>query len=189
MKVGQGGFRVVGDWGEIVEHAERLTSALDRAFVEEERERFEEAFEQWRGWRPRPGEVVEEVRDRTAEEASLDEADVEEEANGVREDLHEAREHLEEKLGETEGVPEAAEAVKGAAEKASRSARSASRQAWRALEESVYRHVMTRVSPYYFDNALVSASLERLGEASFAFEVKVKEDALEDRVVARLEEE
>jgi len=70
-----------------------------------------------------------------------------------------------------------------------RAAGSAGRKAIRAVEDAVYRNVMTRIAPYYFDNELVSANLNRVGRGEgpdYVFEVNINDDDLKIRVSNRL---
>jgi len=70
-----------------------------------------------------------------------------------------------------------------------RAADSAGRKAIRKVEDSVYQNVMTRVSPYFFDNDLISANLQRVSrsdEPEYVFEVNVNDDDLKIRVSNRL---
>lgn len=189
MDVGLSGIRIEGSWEEVVEFGKRISEALEQANVQERTgDDLAACYEAWEAWRPRPDDVEDEVRERTAEEASVGDSEGESEGVGVREDLAEAGR----KLGEAsdalseEGVDEAAKAVGESAERAGRAADQAWRRAVRPIEESLYEHVMTRVSPYYFDNALVSANLERVREGAFAFEVKVKDPELRAAVEAHL---
>lgn len=190
MDVGLSGIRIEGTWEEVVEFGQRISDALEAAGVEAStgEDDLAACYEAWEAWRPRPDDVEDEVRARTAEEASVGESEGEAEGVGVREDLadagrklDEATDHLAEK-----GVEGAAESVGESAERAARAADQAWRRALRPIEEKLYEHVMTRISPYYFDNALVSANLERVGEDAFVFEVKLKDPELRDAVEAHL---
>lgn len=193
MDVRVSGFRVEGSWQTVVRHAERVSRALLRALAdrEEAATRAENrAFGQWEEWRPREDEALEEeIADRTAEQASVSEGEGEAEGVGVREDLADAGRKLDEAANEVadEGLDEAAETVGESVEHTARAADTASRRVLRALEENLYRHVVTRVSPYYFDNRLVSANLERLGDETYRFEVNVKDDDLKETVREELE--
>jgi hypothetical protein len=72
-----------------------------------------------------------------------------------------------------------------------RAADTASRKALRALEGTVYRKVMTQLAPYYFDNELISANIQRStrgDEDEFIFEVNVNDDDLKEEVSERLRE-
>jgi hypothetical protein len=68
-----------------------------------------------------------------------------------------------------------------------RAADTASRKALRKLENTVYERVMTQVAPYYFDNDLVSANIQRVrSQEEFVFEVNVNDEALKDAVADSL---
>lgn len=59
----------------------------------------------------------------------------------------------------------------------------------RTGEETIYKHVMTQVSPCYFDNELVSANLSRVRDNErqrYAFEVNVTDDDLREQVSEQL---
>jgi hypothetical protein len=193
MDVRVSGFRVEGSWETVVRHAERVSRALLRALAGREEEataRENEAFGQWEHWRPRRRDAgAEKMRERTAEQASVDEGDGEQEGIGVREDLADAGRKLDEAASDLteEGVREAASSVGESVEHAARAADQAGRRALRAVEEGLYRHLVTRVSPYYFDNPLAHANLERVGEGRFVFEVDVKDDELKAAVHEELE--
>ena len=73
-----------------------------------------------------------------------------------------------------------------------RAADSVGRKAIRTVENTVYQNVMTRLSPYYFDNELVSANIQRQGRGDdddrFVFEVNINDDELKTAVSERLGE-
>lgn len=187
MNVRVSGFSFEGTWGGIVEHAHRISRALIRAGAHEDG--YEAAVEAYERWRPREEEALDDVQDRTIEEASVDEGEGERMDVGVREDLADAGRKLGGAAGEAKngGAAEALRELGASAKHASRAADTASRRAARTLEEGLYRHVMTRTSPYYFDNALISANLEHRGRDRFVLEVNVKDDALKDTVAKDLE--
>lgn len=181
------GFRIVGDWGEVVEHGERISEALREADVDGE------AFEQWEDWRPKSHELLgKEIREKTARQASVAEGVGEQEGETPNQDLQTAGEKLSEsyrKLDENE-PEEAVEKWQDSINYVARAADSAGRKALRSVEGAVYRNVMTQVAPYYFDNELISANLGRTGNSSdpFAFEVNVNDDALKEEVADGLAE-
>jgi len=69
-----------------------------------------------------------------------------------------------------------------------RAADSATRKALRKVEGGVYKNVMTQMSPYYFDNQLVSANLNRADAdaGEYVFEINVNDDDLKIRVSNKL---
>jgi hypothetical protein len=179
------GFKVRGDWTDVVEHGERITRALHEAGVEGP------AFEEWDEWRPKVEERIDEdVNEKTAEQASVSEGAGEQKGRSPNEDIARAGESLGEASESLEEDPErAVEKSKESVNYVTRAADSAGRKALRRVEDAVYRRVMTRIAPYYFDNELISANLERLRNGDeFAFEVNVTDDELKAEVSEHLDE-
>lgn len=184
------GFKVRGPWGDVVEHGERITQALQEASVEA----YQDAFEEWNEWRPKSHErLSEDVSEKTAEQASVNEGAGEQAGKAAEDDLQTAGEKLSESYENVEeGDPDTAVERWGESiDHVVRAADTASRKALRALEGTVYRKVMTQLAPYYFDNELISANIQRSTrgeEDEFIFEVNVNDDDLKDEVSERLRE-
>ena len=184
------GFKTRGGWGDAVEHGERITRALEDSGVPEAQQ---EAFEAWNEWRPKAHERLgEDVDEKTAEQASVAEGEGEKEGKSPEEDLQTAGEKLSESYervenGDNDG---ALDSWKDSIDHVARAADSAGRKAVRKFEHTVYRKVMTQMAPYYFDNELVSANIQKStrGEQGpkFVFEVNVNDDDLKEAVSRRL---
>ena len=187
MEEGVAGFKLAGDWGEIVEHGERITRALREAGANEE---YPGAFADWNDWRPKSEELIDvEIREKTAEHASVDEGKGEKAGESPNDDVRTAGQRLAESYDSLEDDPdEAVEKWQDSVNHVARAADSAGRKALRSVEDTVYRRVMTRIAPYYFDNELVSANVARSGdeEAPFVFEVNVNDDEFKTAVSDRL---
>ncbi|MFC7097387.1 DUF5828 family protein [Halobaculum marinum] len=184
------GFKMRGGWGDAVEHGERITRALHESGVPEDNR---DAFEAWDEWRPKAHERLgEDVDAKTAEQASVAEGKGEQEGKTPEEDLQTAGEKLSESYervenGDSDG---ALDSWKDSIDHVARAADSAGRKAVRKFEHTVYRKVMTQLAPYYFDNELVSANIQKStrgeGGPEFVFEVNVNDDALKSEVSKRL---
>ncbi|MFC7135922.1 DUF5828 family protein [Halobaculum litoreum] len=184
------GFKTRGEWGDAVEHGERITRALHECGVSEDRL---DAFEAWDEWRPKAHERLgEDVDAKTAEQASVAEGKGEREGTSPEEDLQTAGEKLSESYervenGDNDG---ALDSWKDSIGHVARAADSAGRKAVRKFEHTVYRKVMTQMAPYYFDNELVSANIQKStrgeGGPEFVFEVNVNDDDLKEAVSRRL---
>ena len=193
------GFSVRGSWTDIVELGERITAALKDAGVHDPDAaygaRFARAFEEWDEWRPKAHERLdEEMNAKTSEQASVDAGAGERAGTSAGEDLHSAGEKLKAASDELDddGSDEAMDRLEESIGHAKRAVDTTGRRALRSVEDSVYRNVMTRVAPYYFDNELVSANLSRtsrfeVGEA-FVFEVNINDDDLKNAVSDALAE-
>jgi len=189
MEESVSGFKVRGAWGDVVEHGERITRALHEAGVEGD------AFEEWDEWRPKSHErLQEDVGEKTAEQASVAEGDGEKAGKEPDEDLQTAGERLSESYEHVENGDgdEAVERWSESLGYVARAADSAGRKALRRVENTVYQRVMTQIAPYYFDNELVSANVQKStrgeGEVEFVFEVNVNDDDLKEEVSTRLGE-
>jgi hypothetical protein len=183
------GFKVRGSWGDIVEHGERLTRALKDLTEDEDCSVDEDALEEWDEWRPKADERLrEDVNEKTAEQASVAEGEGEQAGKTPDEDIKTAGEKLAESYEnlEEEGASEAVDGWRESINYVARAADSATRKALRKVEGSVYKNVMTQMSPYYFDNELVSANIDRIDADDYVFEVNVNVDDLKIRVSNKL---
>ena len=184
MEESVAGFKSRGTWSEIVEHGERISRALREAGVD----RDDEAFAAWNEWRPKAHERLgDDVNEKTADQASVTEGEGERAGVDPDEDLRTAGEKLSESYeqveeGEGEG---AVESWSESLDHVARAADSAGRKAIRAVENTVYCRVMTQIAPYYFDNDLVSANVQRIGstvDPEYVLEVNINDDDLKQAV-------
>ena len=189
MEESVSGFKIRGAWGDVVEHGERITRALRDAGVDSD------AFEEWDEWRPKSHERLrEDVGEKTAEQASVAEGEGEKAGKDPDEDLQTAGERLSESYEHVENGDgdEAVERWSESLGYVARAADSAGRRALRRVENTVYQRVMTQIAPYYFDNELVSANIQKStrgeGDIEFVFEVNVNDDDLKQDVSDRLAE-
>ena len=186
------GFKIQGGWVDIVEHGERITQALQDLLGDEEVEADVDAtdLDEFDDWRPKSHERLDEdVNEKTAEQASIDEGKGEQAGKEPDEDLQKAGEKLTESYDNLDEPDAAIDKWGESVDYVARAADSAGRKALRKVEDTVYRNVMTQIAPYYFDNPLVSANLRRIGDEDdpeYVFEVNVNDDDLKMRVSNRL---
>jgi len=178
------GFKRRGSWVEIVEHGERIARALSD--VGEEVDVDGDALAEFEDWRPKSHERLDEdVSEKTAEKASVEEGKGEKEGKDPDEDLQTAGEKLAESYASLDEPDEAVDKWGESIDYVRRAADSAGRKAIRKVEDTVYQNVMTQMSPYYFDNELISANIQRVGRGDgpeYVFEVNVNDDDLKIRV-------
>jgi hypothetical protein len=182
------GFKLRGTWGEIVEHGERITRGL-KDLAEEGQDIDGSDLEEWDEWRPKADErLSEDVSEKTAEKASIAEGEGEKAGKAPDEDLKTAGQKLSESYEQLEEPSEAVNEWRESINYVARAADSATRKALRKVEGSVYENVMTQMSPYYFDNGLVSANLSRADAETgeYVFEINVNDDDLKIRVSNKL---
>lgn len=190
IKQSVSGFKVSGEWGDVVILGEMITSAL------QELDATGEDFDEWEEWRPKLDDRLDDdINERTCEQASIDKNNLEKQDQMPTDELQSAGEELEEAY---EGISEkdekqAVNRLKDAITRTTFAIATASRQTLRRVEETVYAHVMTQIAPYYFDNELVSASITekttlRRKETTFILEVNINDDMLKQEVSDILDE-
>jgi hypothetical protein len=184
------GFKTRGGWVDTVEHGERIVRALkdlsdDESVPEEPLDEFDE-------WRPKSHERLDEdVNEKTADQASVEEGKGEKAGKDPDEDLQTAGEKLTKSYQslEDEDTDEAVDKWGESLDYVARAADSAGRKAVRKVEDAVYRNVMTQIAPYYFDNELISANLQRVNaddRPEYVFEINVNDDDLKIKVSNKL---
>ena len=192
MEESVSGFKERGSWADIVEHGERVTRAL-KDLAGEDHHVPGGPLAEWDEWRPKVEERLDEdVSEKTAEQAAVAEGEGERAGKEPNEDVQAAGEKLTESYESLDEPDRAVEKAGESIDYIKRAADSASRRAIRAVEGTVYKTVMTQVSPYYFDNELVSANIQRQGRGDdddrFVFEVNINDDELKAAVSERLGE-
>jgi len=192
MEESVSGFKQRGGWVDVVEHGERITQALKEFTEDDDRSAGIDGddLSEFDEWRPKSHERLDEdVNEKTAEQASVDEGKGEQAGKDPDEDLQKAGEKLSESYEKLDEPDEAIDKWSDSVDYVARAADSAGRKALRKVEDTVYRNVMTQIAPYYFDNALVSANLRRVGDEDdpeYVFEINVNDDDLKVRVSNRL---
>jgi hypothetical protein len=180
------GFKIRGEWLDAVEHGERIVRALKDVGEEEELDVDTAALTEFDEWRPKSHERLDDdVSEKTAEQASVNEGKGEQEGKNPDEDLQKAGEKLAESYENLDEPDEAVGKWGESLDYVARAADSAGRRALRTVENAVYENVMTQIAPYYFDNDLVSANLQRVGRGEgpdYIFEVDINDDDLKIHV-------
>ncbi len=180
------GIKKRGEMEEIAEFSQEVEKVLEGICKDESDVRC------FNSWKPEPSDKEDDLKERTAEEASIPKTSIEERSEGFDEDLEEAEENLEKYRedcpdSETENDGEQNEIeIKDVLEKLFLPITSKSLEMLRKIEKSVYSNFMLEFNPYYFNAKRFSAALRKDGDE---FEMKIhtpEKDyrrALEERFV------
>lgn len=188
------GFRVEGPWAEIVAHGERMAWALRQlgstAHPRMNHEDYRDALREWEDWRPRATDSIDDdVRSRTAEQASVANGSGERRGRDPGEDLEEAGQTLVDPEDPEPAEATILERVTEAGRLATRAIDTSMRGLARRIEEAIYEHLMTKMAPCYFDNRMLSANLEKrtAGGDEYTFEININNDELKEKVSETLD--
>lgn len=179
------GFKVEGQWGDVVEHGERIAFALDEVRNNSE---FTNEFAEYNEWRPKTEEnMSDDVKEKTAEKASLSEKDVEKEST-AKDEFKEAGENFPSSGEKIQKPDEAVTDLSQSIQYLIRALTIMATKSVRNSEEVVYENIMTAISPQYFDNDLISANLDKVGNGKYVLEININDDDLKQDVSEKLSE-
>lgn len=191
------GFKERGDWETIVEHGEKIESALRTVAEETEYPVPEESLEEFTNWRPKLSDNADDkkIADKTSEQASIGEGKGEQKGANPIEDVEKAAGKLEDSftaLEKDQDIQKTKASWKESTNYMTRATDTTGRRFIRRIEKFVYKHIMTQISPYYFDNQLVSSNIQEQRNGEYVFEVNINDDELKThmkRILGRLDDE
>lgn len=176
------GFLVKGKWTEIVEHGERIAYALKQIDSDN---KMDKEIREYNEWRPKASEALsEDVSDKTAKQASLDESKTE----SPKKNIKNAGEDIAKSCSSYKHPRDMMSLWVGSIKSTVKSLEMATKKVFRNTEIAVYKNIMTRISPYYFDNKLVSANIKKKSDYTYIFEVNINIDDMKDKVHSKLNE-
>lgn len=185
------GFKEEGDWHDIVAFGEKVYVSSKQSIElmdipEEEREDLREFLEEFDEWRPKLEEESEEVSNKTAENASVDSP----ESDEIQENVESASENMKESLEAVEenDPKKAGSHWKETTESLVLASGGTLQRVLEWFEKSIYKNVMPILSPYYFDNDILSASLWKKSDDKYIFELVPNDDQFREVFEKEIEE-
>lgn len=164
------GIKKKGEMEEIAEFSQEVEEVLEGVCKDES------AVNCFNSWMPEPSDGEDDLKERTAEEASIPKTGIEERSDGFDEDLKEAEENLEKYIGdcpdsetENDGKQKETE-ITDVLKKLFLPITSKSLEMLRKIEKSVYSNFMLEFNPYYFNAKRFSIALKKDGDE---FEMKI----------------
>lgn len=188
MEYNLSGFKQTGTWSEIVAHGELISTMMEDEGISGE------AFEEWEHWRPKPHESLEdEVNKKTADKTTISQGSGEDKGRSGTGDVIRAGKKLIDspKDAARKDIGGAGKDMKDSAGYLARAFDTLTRKFLRNVERPVYKHVMTQMSPLYFDNSIIAANLGRKSSLRsdrhiFYFEVGFTDNTLQKKIEERL---
>lgn len=174
------GFKITGDWSSIVEHGERISYLLKEIGVKSHKNDLDE----YNKWRPKTPETSSDISEKTANSASIDSND-----KNPKNEIERAKEKASESFSDiTDADPK--DAYNDSTESAKHTASAITtitKETFKKSEKLIYENVMTKISPYYFDNKLISANISKKSENVFTFEININVDEIKTKVSDNLQ--
>lgn len=176
------GFKITGDWNRIVEHGERISYTLDKIGIKD----YQPELDEYNKWRPKTPEDSSDISEKTADSASIDTTEDEK----PKDEIDMAKQKASDSVSDISDI-DTSDAYSDSAESAKHTInaiKSVTKETFRKSERIVYENIMTKMSPYYFDNSLVSANISKKSENEFSFEININIDEIKEEVSDNLQD-
>ncbi|OKY79024.1 MAG: hypothetical protein BTN85_1530 [Candidatus Methanohalarchaeum thermophilum] len=172
------GVKLEGSWDEVCEETKVMTEVLEKAGHEED-------LTQWEKWRPEENESYhDEVRERTVKMASIKKKSIEESEEPIRSKIKQSIVEITKSLSFRDKTERSTEKIKESIKNLLTATYIGSRKLIRQVETTIYKHIMSRTNPQYFDTKSVSASLNqkkkflKKDKSEYVIKINVNDDKL-----------
>lgn len=184
----QRGFEIVeeGSWEDAAAFCSQVADAVQEDIDTEEYQRFDR-------WRPRVEDSKHDLREKTAEEESIQATKVEEDSEGMKTEMRHAGQEMK-KSGKDMVHRKPKESLKDVGEAGNSTARGflpPVLRLFRILEKVLYVNVMGKTSPDYFEGDTFTVAIEQqfFDRGNYRVRVVFEDEELLDSVNTRLDEE
>ena len=174
VEVTTSGLEFEGDWEDICDFSEELEMVM-KLYLEDKDE-----IEEYDDWRPREEDTEKDVKEKTAEEAAVKEKDIEKDFEGAKEELGEAEEKLADSVHDVLNGIDPSHDMKEALLKIEKVVGVESVRSIRKVEEIIYKKLMLKFNPYYFDTEDFSVNLERKKDHHYVLTINVTDEELRE---------
>ena len=149
------GLKCKGSWDDICDFARELEGVMKECVANED------SIEQFDEWRPRENEDYSDMTERTAEKAAIGEKHVEEEFNGAKQEMKDVEADVKKAFDDVINGGKAGEDIKDSSKHFERLVEAESVRSLRKIEEIIYKKIMLKFNPDYFDTENFSVNLEK----------------------------
>lgn len=178
------GIRYQGNWEEICDFADYLSKIIDDHIDDGK------ALNDYKQWKPEEHESEGELSKKTAEDASMEETDIEKDFNGTKEELNDARDNLLDSIEHAANGRDPRRKIKEASRKIGRAMGAKSIESIRQLEMQIYDKIMLKLNPFYFDDENFSINVEKNnGSNLYTLTLNIPDEKIREEVKERIKED
>ncbi len=179
VEITNSGLESEGDWEEICHFCSELEVVMEKYL--ESREEIDE-FEEWR---PHEKDSDEDMRDKTAEEAAVDEKNIEKDFEGAKQEFNDAEEKMFESIEDLKEGVNPSKDLKEALLEIEKVLGVESLRSVRKIEKTIYTKLMLKMNPYYFDTEDFSVNLEIEKNGKYCLSINVTDESLREHFQKR----
>ena len=180
-----------GRWNDICAFARDFERVIEKNAPDSN----EGSIREYDHWRPKVDEDEKDISEKTAENACMDRKKIEKKYNGAKEELKSAGEKIKNGVN---GEEPPTKNIKEASKKVERLVEAESIKSIRKLERMIYKEIMLRFNPYYFDTEEFSVNLEKVNnekgdDQRYKITINIPDEELREKVkdelIKRVEDE
>jgi len=138
-------------------------------------------------WRPHENDSNRDMKEKTAEEAAVGEQKIEEDFEGAKEELGKAEEKMKESVKDIKNGNDPSKDLKAALVELEKVLGVESLRSIRKIEKTIYKKLMLKMNPYYFDTEDFSVNLNVEKDDLYCLKINVSEDDLREHFQDRFE--
>lgn len=168
------GLQFEGDWKEMCEYSKELEKAMDE-YIEDQNE-----IDDFDDWRPHLEDDKGDMIEKTAEEASINEEKVEEDFEGSKKTIEEAEEKLIESTEEISHGEDPSQEIKEGLHDLEKIFEVESVRSVKKIEKTIYKQLMLRFNPLYFDKEDFSINLDKKDDEKYILKINISDDGLRE---------
>ncbi len=176
------GVKFEGDWNDVCNFTKDLENTLQDIDVNEN------SVKKLHNWRPRKNESTDDLKEKTAREASLGTEGKEKECDNPEGEIKKASRDIAEAGNKLMRLESPRLEMKNASKKVYRYMRYKSINSIRKAEKSIYKNVMLQLNPHYFDTRDFSLNLLVRNNGKCTLNINVTDKDIRDSLKMTLKE-
>ncbi len=181
VEVTNSGLKFEGDWDGVCKFSKELEEVMEE-YIESKKE-----LDDFEDWRPHNGDSDSDMRDKTAEEAAVGEQNIEKGFEGASKELNEVEEKMIDSLEDIKNGIDPSKDLKEALTELERVLGVESIRSIRKVEKTIYKKLMLKINPYYFDTEDFSVNLDVEKDDLYCLKINVSEDDLREKFQGKFE--
>ena len=181
VEITNSGLRFEGDWERVCDFSKKLEDVMND-YIESKRE-----LDDFDEWRPHENDSDEDMKEKTAEEAVVGEQKIEEGFEGAKEELGKAEEKMIDSIEDIKNGIDPSKDLKAALVELEKILGVESLRSIRKIEKTIYKKLMLKMNPYYFDTEDFSVNLDFEKDDLYCLKINMSEDDLREHVQDRFE--
>ncbi|MFW6065100.1 MAG: DUF5828 family protein [Candidatus Natronoplasma sp.] len=175
------GLKFEGDWEETCDFSEELEEVMEE-FIESKEE-----IDEFEDWRPHLEDSDDDMKEKTAEEAVVGKRNIEEDFEGARLEIDRAEEKMFDSVKDVKEGVNPSKDLKAALLEIEKVLGVESIRSVRKIEKTIYKKLMLKLNPYYFDTEDFSVNLEIRKNGIYCLSINVTDERLRKHFRDRFE--